>query len=144
MAVTGDDLIFGAETRMVAAVHFAAAGILLGAGSIWLLTQYRSDAAMDAVTEYWIDRSGSLAVLNSGDALRLLAPETATALAVAFAVLAIVQLGVAVSVARARRLRWCFMGGALGLVSVLALPLAFVGVVLMYLSRPTFGSHSPM
>jgi len=143
MAVTRGNLTFGAETRIVAAVHFAAAGVLLGAGSVWLLTRYRPDAAMDALTAYWIERSGSLAALNGGAALGLLAPETVTVVAIVFAVLAVFQLRVAVSVARARRFQWCLTGGALGLVSVLALPLAFVGLVLTYLSRPAFDSRSP-
>lgn len=137
--VKDDRLHFGSRTRAVAAAHFLVAGIVLTAVAAWIAVGYRSGAVMDAVVHVWTARESAATVLDHGDALGALGPMGAGAAAVVLGGAAAAQFVAADYARRGRGWLICLGAGLAGVVTVVALPLAFVGAVLAYLSRARFG-----
>lgn len=129
---------FGALARPVAALHFAVAGAALAGLAVWIAVAYDPAAAMDWVMALSIERTSSLATLRHGDLLWVLGPTATRVAAIGALVLAAVQFAAAVTVYRGRRWQGALLAGSLGVLGIVVFPLAFVGVTLTYLSRPTF------
>lgn len=128
----------GSGARVLAAVHFAAAGLLLATLAAWIAIGYQPAAVMDAVTTFLVDRFGKAETLRAGSTLAYLGPTAATVIGLVAAIAAPLQFVAAASTLRNRHWKRCVGCGAVGAATLVAFPLAFVAVTLVILSRSEF------